>query len=483
MGGIVARLVAEDADKIITLSTPHTIPPTSLDSRMVNIYRKLSTPRAPVISICGGIADSQIASDACVLPPGSNGLTVFTTGMVGAWTGCDHQAIVWCHQIRWRIARVLLETTRSVDPIEEARRWLLPDVQVEGVSDSRQVFDIHGLTSITVSERPTAVELCDSACHPVVADIQVMPRIRSPFPSPGEGVAADDVDYTVVVNATGRLALGVSPNARVIAGRVTSRWSPTAARVTLDLPNGNSLLVYRLDVKIGECAGPKPVVKQINTAEKDVHEERFWPTDQPVLLHSHVGSAPYVKRPSKGFELQIMQSLACPVVDARVRLDYWRTAAKAFSRYRMAALAWTLGWSGILSVLHVQEIWMPVGMILFAAAAQCAVGNERWLLGVTEWRILPVHLGLALWTLSLVASVRIGLGWLRDATKRYRSPGASTRKGLLVMCLAWVAVGTVVPRDLLGVMILAWQMVRLCTLVSADASLAKGRRTVVRWSV
>jgi len=34
---------------------------------------------------------------------------MFTSGMVGTWTGVDHEAMVWCHQVRWRVARLLLE--------------------------------------------------------------------------------------------------------------------------------------------------------------------------------------------------------------------------------------------------------------------------------------------------------------------------------------------------------------------------------------
>jgi glycosylphosphatidylinositol deacylase len=35
--------------------------------------------------------------------------TIFTSALEGAWTGVGHQEMVWCHQVRWRVARAALE--------------------------------------------------------------------------------------------------------------------------------------------------------------------------------------------------------------------------------------------------------------------------------------------------------------------------------------------------------------------------------------
>ena len=75
----------------------------------------------PILSICGGITDLQIPSEFCNLPMGSSypdnptnstvGIrkTVYTSALEGCWTGVGHNEMVWCHQVRWRIARAALE--------------------------------------------------------------------------------------------------------------------------------------------------------------------------------------------------------------------------------------------------------------------------------------------------------------------------------------------------------------------------------------
>lgn len=153
MGGIVARLaltlVQSGHDRIeddisfmvaaiITLSTPYAHPPVTLDPGMDQIYREIDrywsgvqdlsiddhasvksthNHQLPIlVSICGGSSDTQISSDTCVIPqrsisavndPGT--FTVFTTGIRSVWTGVDHQAIVWCDQVRRTVATVVIE--------------------------------------------------------------------------------------------------------------------------------------------------------------------------------------------------------------------------------------------------------------------------------------------------------------------------------------------------------------------------------------
>lgn len=134
MGGIVARLslslvqsgyddprddISNLVAAIITMSTPHAMPPVSIDHGMEKLYNDINAyweknVQVPVlVSICGGTADTQISSDACVLPkysgdPDRGTFSVFTTGIHGIWTGVDHQAMVWCDQIRSRVARAVL---------------------------------------------------------------------------------------------------------------------------------------------------------------------------------------------------------------------------------------------------------------------------------------------------------------------------------------------------------------------------------------
>lgn len=103
------------------MSTPHTLPPARFDRRIERIYAHnrqslLSNP-TPILSLCGGATDLMIPSEYCILPPptaGEDGMepfrrTVFTSALEGSWTGVGHREMVWCHQVRWRVARAGLE--------------------------------------------------------------------------------------------------------------------------------------------------------------------------------------------------------------------------------------------------------------------------------------------------------------------------------------------------------------------------------------
>lgn len=55
----------------------------------------------------------MIPSESCELPKQAANTvfrrTVFTSALEGAWTGVGHREMVWCHQVRWRVARAALE--------------------------------------------------------------------------------------------------------------------------------------------------------------------------------------------------------------------------------------------------------------------------------------------------------------------------------------------------------------------------------------
>ncbi len=118
MGGIVATslLPSGNISAIITMSTPHTLPPARFDYRIDKLYHQLQTvlrdDPTPVVSICGGATDLMIPSESCILPKTRQDVfrrTVFTSALEGAWTGVGHREMVWCHQVRWRVARSALE--------------------------------------------------------------------------------------------------------------------------------------------------------------------------------------------------------------------------------------------------------------------------------------------------------------------------------------------------------------------------------------
>lgn len=130
MGGIVATslLPHPNISSIITMSTPHTLPPARFDRRIDNIYSSnldtLSHDPTPVLSICGGATDLLVPSESCILPTQDRLFdppyrrTVFTSALEDSWTGVGHREMVWCHQVRWRIARAALELGLAESPFE-----------------------------------------------------------------------------------------------------------------------------------------------------------------------------------------------------------------------------------------------------------------------------------------------------------------------------------------------------------------------------
>lgn len=118
MGGIVATalLPSDKMSAVITMSTPHTLPPARFDSRIDKLYERLQQTldedHTPIASICGGATDMMIPSESCILPRTRKDIfrrTVFSSALEGAWTGVGHREMVWCHQVRWRVARAALE--------------------------------------------------------------------------------------------------------------------------------------------------------------------------------------------------------------------------------------------------------------------------------------------------------------------------------------------------------------------------------------
>jgi glycosylphosphatidylinositol deacylase len=222
MGGIVARLAAiasphSSVSVILTMATPHTISPAPLDYTVEAIYHtiaahQLSRPIPLLVSICGGISDTQVVSDTCALGPPElhpdDGFTVFSTGIPGAWTPVDHQAMVWCHQIRWAVARVLLETAgiqSRTGRLGRMKRWLTDERADRSVSagggEKHRVQVTGKAMSVLVRWARSDIPLVThcrpgTACVAVEGNISRLPWVQDegkPFPLVGEGVKAEDV--------------------------------------------------------------------------------------------------------------------------------------------------------------------------------------------------------------------------------------------------------------------------------------------------
>ena len=140
MGGVIATALLPNPNisAIITMSTPHTLPPVRFDRRIDHIYagnhKSLASDPTPILSLCGGATDLMIPSESCILSSAVLGYdtslyrhTVFTSALEGCWTGVGHLAMVWCHQVRWRIARAALEIAAAKTAEQRAEvmdRWL-----------------------------------------------------------------------------------------------------------------------------------------------------------------------------------------------------------------------------------------------------------------------------------------------------------------------------------------------------------------------
>lgn len=224
MGGVVARLAMDpitsiSVDIIVTLSTPHILPPLALERDMDSIYslirwrRQHISTHPPLISICGGISDTQIVSDSCALPffqAGNNSdIAVFTTGIPGVWTAVEHQAIIWCHQIRWRIARMLLDMSSRANTTAKlvtAKEWLLDYQEDETLKEPRSerqhdysvssrnmtFIGLHQPSKAFVAQQCNGLERCRTV--PSVMSLLPFPNNPSdPFPLPGEGIKPSEV--------------------------------------------------------------------------------------------------------------------------------------------------------------------------------------------------------------------------------------------------------------------------------------------------
>lgn len=169
MGGVVARTMfmlsnyqPGSINTIITMSTPHSLPPAPFDWKISKIYddmhrfwvdgfnvaadldwtRSHSLKDVMLISIAGGTLDNIVCSDSAnvgaFLPP-SNGFTVFTTAIPHVWTGTDHLSIISCKQLMRVLARSMLNIVDARRPSQtkplEDRMQVMQKAFLSGLED------------------------------------------------------------------------------------------------------------------------------------------------------------------------------------------------------------------------------------------------------------------------------------------------------------------------------------------------------------
>lgn len=209
MGGIVAMslLPSDEISEIITMSTPHTLPPARFDSRVDALYGRLQNillqDATPILSICGGATDLMIPSESCILPPTDADVyrsTVFTSAMEGAWTGVGHREMVWCHQVRWRVARAALELSRTNVRSERTTildKWLRDGHTIPQTTLELANNPVKGISDVEVLGAGEILEVN----APQTAETYLLPVGTTSF---SEG-------YEVTVMVSQGSILGVSP--------------------------------------------------------------------------------------------------------------------------------------------------------------------------------------------------------------------------------------------------------------------------------
>ncbi|KAI8604374.1 PGAP1-like protein-domain-containing protein [Dissophora ornata] len=143
MGGVVARTLFTmdnylpgSVNTIVTLATPHMVPPLALDYEITRIYDKIEAfwrqgyenphstlVNVSLVSILGGNQDITVNSDSGNIHhivPQSHGFAVFTSSIPNAWVGSDHLSILWCNQVVRAIGKALgdIVDARNVDQVK-----------------------------------------------------------------------------------------------------------------------------------------------------------------------------------------------------------------------------------------------------------------------------------------------------------------------------------------------------------------------------
>lgn len=209
------------------MSAPNAIPPARLDARLEAIYDTLdsiSVPTSlhsevppPVLALCGGATDNLIPSETCTLLPlpptqlnstssHSYRKTVFTTSLRGAWTGVGHQAMVWCDQVRARVARAGIElgaVTSSDEGVKVLEKWFGDS----GSSDEDVELDRNLDLSTT---RYTLVARDERLSAPLAHSAGSPHAYLLPIPRPSSSSSPSSLSRLTILLARGTLA-GSSP--------------------------------------------------------------------------------------------------------------------------------------------------------------------------------------------------------------------------------------------------------------------------------
>ncbi|CAO3702752.1 unnamed protein product [Rhizopus stolonifer] len=156
MGGIVARTMFTmhnyqqgTINTVITLSTPHLLPPAPFDWKISELYDNINRfwqekewKDLSIVSIAGGTLDNTVCSDSTniesILSP-DHGFTVFSTAVPLVWTAADHVSVLTCNQLVKVVSKTLLDLVdvrrgSQTKPVKERMR-ILRQALLSGLED------------------------------------------------------------------------------------------------------------------------------------------------------------------------------------------------------------------------------------------------------------------------------------------------------------------------------------------------------------
>ena len=208
MGGASARLALQmpnhdpgSVDTIVTLATPHAFPPLSIDRDLENVYKKMNAPVKGIppliVSLAGGVLDAQVSSDASSLSLGrlhdpDARLSSYSSTVENLWSTIDHVGMVWCDQLRTRIARAFLLDLLVFDMIAEPRRQ--PHVLQQRRTLWRNVL---GLPLEAASPREQHAVLFSGPSTFAMMDVLTKPQV---VPLAGENGIYNDKNGSIITH-------------------------------------------------------------------------------------------------------------------------------------------------------------------------------------------------------------------------------------------------------------------------------------------
>lgn len=133
---------------MLSLSSPNAMPPTPFSRSMGRLFGK-SSNESTEVAISGGSADSLLPADVTYAPISQNSLSVLSTAIPGVWAPISHQAIVWCDQMRRKIARGVLlsidsssaSKLKSRENVLEVWKGLLTGTR--SMANTEDLFDVN----------------------------------------------------------------------------------------------------------------------------------------------------------------------------------------------------------------------------------------------------------------------------------------------------------------------------------------------------